>query len=58
MDSTSTWINLLGLLAIILFVNLAAGEPFPFDERRHRGWNPVPRPMPQIPTTPPFNPYG
>ncbi|XP_017016977.1 uncharacterized protein [Drosophila kikkawai] len=58
MASTSTLIHLLGLLAIFLFVTLAAGEPFPFDERRHRGWNPRPGQMPQIPTTPPFNPYG
>ncbi|XP_016947183.1 uncharacterized protein LOC108022640 [Drosophila biarmipes] len=55
---SSTWIHLLGLLALILFVTLAAGEPFPFDERRHRGWNPRPGSMPHIPSTPPFNPHG
>ncbi|XP_039480201.1 uncharacterized protein LOC120444524 [Drosophila santomea] len=54
----SSWIHFLGLLALFLFATLAPGDASPFDERRHRGWNPGPRPIPQIPTTPPFNPYG
>ncbi|XP_017049690.1 uncharacterized protein LOC108093861 [Drosophila ficusphila] len=53
----TSWIHLLGLLALLL-VTLATGNPSPFDERRHRGWNPRPGTMPQIPTTPPFNPHG
>ncbi|KMY94637.1 uncharacterized protein LOC116800660 [Drosophila sechellia] len=54
----SSWIHLLGLLALFLCTILSSGDASPFDERRHRGWNPRPGSMPQIPTTPPFNPYG
>ncbi|XP_016994608.2 uncharacterized protein [Drosophila takahashii] len=55
---SSTWIHLLGLLALFLFVTLATGEPLPFDERRHRGWNPRRGSMPSFPHTPPFNSHG
>ncbi|XP_017148573.1 uncharacterized protein LOC108159627 [Drosophila miranda] len=56
---SSTWLNLLGLLVALFLALATGGEASPFNENRFRArTQPRQGSMPQIPTTPPFNPYG
>ncbi|XP_022231811.2 uncharacterized protein LOC111080483 [Drosophila obscura] len=56
---STTWLHLLGFLVALFLALATGGEASPFDANRFRArTQPRQGSMPQIPTTPPFNPYG